>query len=221
MKKFPDWFFNQSDWQEISFDDVIIPSARIGWQNLRKSEYLKNGYAYLIGGTDFKNGTVSTENIWQISKERYEMDKNIQVSAGDVLVTKDGTIGKVAIVPELYKPATLNSGVYIFRTNSKLLPRFLFYVLSSSIFKNFVDVLAAGTTINHLYQKDLHNFKFKIPPLAEQKQIAEYFTHLDNAINAQEIKLKSWREVKKAMLQKIFSQQYFVTQDNGDKFPAW
>ena len=63
--------------------------------------------------------------------------------------------------------------------------------------------------------------KIKIPPLAEQKQIAEYFTHLDNAISAQETKLKSWRDAKKAMLQKIFAQEYFFTQDNGDKFPAW
>ena len=205
MKNYPDWRFNFSDdWQEKNFDDVIIPKARIGWQNLRKDEYLKVGYAYLISGTDFNNGTISLENIWQVTNKRYEMDKNIQVSEGDILVTKDGTIGKIAVVPKLDKPITLNSGVYVFRTKENLTSQFLYIVLQSQIFKNFIDHLQAGSTINHLYQKDLQHFKFKIPCLEEQKKIADYFTHLDKIISAENKILESMREMKKGLLQKLF-----------------
>ena len=101
------------EWKEVHFKDVITPKARIGWQGLKKHEYLRSGYSYLIGGTDFFQGTVSLEHISFVTKERYQMDTNIQVGENDVLVTKDGTIGKVAIVPKLLKPATLNSGVFI------------------------------------------------------------------------------------------------------------
>lgn len=175
------------EWENVSFNQVITPKARIGWQGLKKYEYLKSGYSYLIGGTDFDHGTVSLDNISFVSQERYDMDVNIQVSENDVLVTKDGTIGKVAIVPCLEKPATLNSGVFVFRTNDRLLPTFLYRVLLSSVFKGFIDTLSAGSTIKHLYQKDLKDFEFKMPvDLAEQKAIADALTAMDEEIEALE-----------------------------------
>lgn len=171
------------DWTSVTFNQVITPKARIGWQGLKKHEYLRSGYSYLIGGTDFSNGTVSLDNISYVSKERYDMDMNIQVSENDVLVTKDGTIGKVAIVPKLNKPATLNSGVFVFRTNSCLVPAFLFRVLQSSVFREFIDSLSAGSTIKHLYQKDLKKFEFEIPvDTKEQEAIAEVLTAMDEEI---------------------------------------
>lgn len=175
------------DWTLTSFNQVITPKARIGWQGLKKHEYLRNGYSYLISGTDFSRGTISLENIWFVSKERYEMDSNIQVFEGDVLVTKDGTIGKVAIVPKLDKPATLNSHVYVFRTKPKLEPKFLFRILQSSTFRRFIDNLQSGSIIVSLAQKDLKNFEFEIPvDIKEQEAIATVLTAMDDEIEALE-----------------------------------
>ena len=175
------------EWTNVSFNQVITPKARIGWQGLKKYEYLRSGYSYLIGGTDFDHGTVSLDNISFVSKERYDMDVNIQISENDVLVTKDGTIGKVAIVPCLEKPATLNSGVFVFMPNDRLIPTFLYRVLLSSVFKGFIDTLSAGSTIKHLYQKDLKGFEFKMPvDLEEQKAIADTLTAMDEEIGALE-----------------------------------
>lgn len=171
------------DWTSVSFNQVIIPKARIGWQGLKKHEYLRSGYSYLIGGTDFLNGSINLDGISYVTKERYDMDPNIQVSENDVLVTKDGTIGKVAIVPKLKKPATLNSGVFVFRTNKRLSPRYLYRILSSSVFGEFIDTLSAGSTIKHLYQKDLKKFEFDIPiDIDEQESIAEILSAMDKEI---------------------------------------
>ena len=175
------------DWTLVSFNQVITPKARIGWQGLNKHEYLRNGYSYLISGTDFSRGTISLENIWFVSKERYEMDSNIQVFEGDVLVTKDGTLGKVAIVPKLDKPATLNSHVYVFRTKPKLELKFLFRILQSSTFRRFIDNLQSGSIIVSLAQKDLKNFEFEIPvDIKEQEAIATVLTAMDDEIEALE-----------------------------------
>ncbi len=178
----------EKEWETVSFNQVIKPKARIGWQGLKKEEYLRSGYSYLIGGTDFHNGKVNLENISYLSKERYDMDSNIQVESNNVLVTKDGTIGKVALVPKLDKPATLNSGVFVFRTTSSLLPTFLYRVLLSSIFKEFINTLSAGSTIKHLYQKDLSNFEFRMPQdIREQQAIASVLTAMDEEIESLEI----------------------------------
>ena len=169
------------EWEEVEFNDVIVPKARIGWQGLKKDEYLQSGYSYLISGTDFNQGTISFSKISYVTKERYDLDINIQVNSGDVLVTKDGTIGKVAIVPSIDKKATLNSGVFVFKTNKTLARNFLYWILRSSIFGKFIDDLSAGSTIKHLYQKDLKKFSFYIPKdINEQKAISSILKSLDD-----------------------------------------
>ena len=174
---------SRGPWVQISFGDSVTPKARIGWQGLKAEEYLPMGYSYLIGGTDFNSGTISLDNISFVNRERYELDPFIQVESGDVLVTKDGTIGKVALVPELNKPATLNSGVFVFRPNEHLRRDYLYWVLSSSVFTDFIEALSAGSTIKHLYQKDLKEFSFKIPSsLSEQRMIAESLFSMDQEI---------------------------------------
>ena len=141
----------------------------------------------MIGGADFDKGTIKLDDINYVSKQRYELDSNIQVSANDVLVTKDGTVGKVALVPELSYPATLNSGVFVFRTKNGLRSKFLFRLLSSSVFVDFIEALSAGSTIQHLYQKDLKRFRFKTPKSeAEQEAIASALDSADAEITALE-----------------------------------
>lgn len=82
--------------------------ARIGWQGLTKDEYLSEGEYMLVTGVDFNEGLVDWDNCHYVTEERYLQDTYIQLKEKDVLVTKDGTLGKVAYVQGLPKPATLN-----------------------------------------------------------------------------------------------------------------
>ncbi|MCG3417551.1 restriction endonuclease subunit S [Oceanobacillus jordanicus] len=194
------------EWETVAFNDVITPKARIGWQGLKKGEYLKRGYSYLIGGTDFQRGTINLNDISYVTKGRYEMDSNIQVEQDDVLVTKDGTIGKVALVPEISKPATLNSGVFVFKTKERLKSIFLFRILMSSVFRDFIAILSAGSTIKHLYQKDLKNFEFKIPvDVAEQQAIAQVLTAMDEEIESLETEKVKMMGIRKGAMDDLLT----------------
>jgi type I restriction enzyme S subunit len=143
------------EWHPISMSRHANLKARIGWQALTTAEYLDNGSFFLVTGTDFQNGVVNWSTCHFVSEWRYSQDKNIQLHEGDVLLTKDGTIGKVGYVENMPKPATLNSGVFVIRPlDESFHPRFLYYVLDSEIFDDFLRKIFAGSTISHLYQKD-------------------------------------------------------------------
>lgn len=159
------------DWVKINLAKNSRLKARIGWQGLTTAEYLDEGYAYLITGTDFKDGRINWNGCHYVNYGRYMQDPNIQVSNGDLLLTKDGTIGKVAYISDLDRPATLNSGVFVVKpiTNAYT-AHFMFYVLESSVFKDFLQQLSAGSTINHLYQKDLVKFDLYVPPTTEEQE---------------------------------------------------
>ena len=138
---------------------------------------------------------------------RYSQDLNIQLRPNDVLITKDGTIGKVAIVNELSHPATLNSGVYVVRPKGNAYdPRFMFWMLKSSAFDTFINSLSAGSTINHLYQKDLVSLSFMVPKdLEEQKAIASVIDAAQKEISALEKQLESAKAIKQGMMQELLS----------------
>jgi len=157
-------------WEVKRLGTTAVLKARIGWQGLTTAEYLESGDFYLVTGTEFKGGRIDWDSCHYVDDSRYRQDAYIQLKEHDVLVTKDGTIGKVALVTDLPKPATLNSGVFVIRPlNDAFKPEFFYYLLYSSLFTTFLGQLSAGSTINHLYQKDFVNFRYRTPPTRDEQ----------------------------------------------------
>ena len=158
--------------------------ARIGWQNLRTSEFLDSGDYMLITGTDFNDGVINYSTCHFVERERYEQDKHIQIKNGSILITKDGTLGKVAYVQGLSMPATLNAGVFNveIKDETEVDNKYLFQYLKAPFLMNYVDKKATGGTIKHLNQNILVDFPVLMPSKAEQEAIGVYFERLDNLI---------------------------------------
>lgn len=149
-------------------------AGRIGWHGLSTSDYLDYG-DYLITGTEIANGGIEWGKCHRVEEKIYDQDPHIQLSEGDVLVTKDGTIGKVARIGTLPGRSTLNSGIFrIIPHRDQLKSGYLYWVLSSRVFFDFVDLLSSGSTIEHLYQRDIINLLIPMPDLNSQGAIADY-----------------------------------------------
>ena len=158
--------------------------ARIGWQNLRTSEFLDSGNYMLITGTDFEDGAINFDTCHYVERERYEQDKHIQIKNGSILITKDGTLGKVAYVQGLSMPATLNAGVFNveIKDETKGDNKYLFQYLKAQYLFYFLYKKATGGTIKHLNQNILVDFPVVMPSKQEQRLIGAYFNQLDNLI---------------------------------------
>jgi type I restriction enzyme S subunit len=100
-------------WEVKKIKHRCYVKGRVGWNGLKSSEFMTKGYAYLITGTDFKKDVIDWNNCYHIDQTRYEEDPFIQLQNEDLLITKDGTIGKLAVVSDLDKPACLNSGILL------------------------------------------------------------------------------------------------------------
>jgi type I restriction enzyme S subunit len=194
-------------WESKVLGQSATLKARIGWQGLTTKEYLSAGDFYLVTGTELRGGAIDWDECSHVEAARYKQDPNIQLVIDDILVTKDGTIGKVGIVTSLPKPATLNSGIFVVRPLSKTFhPGFFYYLLCSSTFTKFLDQLAAGSTINHLYQKDFVGFSFRLPPTEdEQKAIASVLADMDSDIALVEKHLWKAEGIKQGMMQALLT----------------
>ena len=194
------------DWEQRKLSELATMHARIGWQNLRTSEFLDAGDYMLITGTDFEDGKVNYSTCHYVEKERYDQDKNIQIKNGNILITKDGTLGKVAYVEGLSLPATLNAGVFNVevKDENETDSKYLFQFLKAPFLMDYVSKKATGGTIKHLNQNILVDFPIAMPNKAEQVRIGEYFSNLDNLITLHQNKCNELKELKKFMLQNMF-----------------
>ena len=206
--KYPELRFKgfTDPWEQRKLSEICTMHARIGWQNLRTSEFLDSGDYYLITGTDFEDGRINLSTCHYVEKDRFEQDKKIQIKNGSILITKDGTLGKVAFVENLDKPATLNAGVFnVEIIENDVDNRYLFQYLKAPFLMDYVNSKATGGTIKHLNQSILVDFPVQMPESAEQQKIGAYFSRLDHLITLHQRKSEQEKQKKKALMQLLLT----------------
>lgn len=206
--------------------DCFSLRARIGWQGLRSDEFKTEG-PYLVTGVDFHNGRVDWDDCYHVSVDRYEQDKGIQLRENDLLVTKDGTVGKTAFVVDCPEQATLNSHIFLVRSkDGSVEPEYLYYVLNSQIFTDFMKNILTGTTIKGLTQGNFYKFVFEAPDVPTQKKIVEVLESIDAVIDKTREVIQKYINIKTGMmfdLLKDYSEETFISLDtyayffNGDR----
>ena len=193
-----------SDWKTKRIKYMATLKGRIGWQGLTSEEYQDEG-AYLVTGVDFLNGGINWEQCEHVPMKRWEEARDIQIENGDLLITKDGTIGKVAIVSNMPGETSLNSGVLRIVPMEGYSRRFLYWVLLSEEFWNWFNFKNAGnSTIAHLYQGDFAEFIYAFPGYAEQEAIADFLDRecakLDDIIETIEMQIEVLQHYKKSII---------------------
>lgn len=215
-----------SNWQIKRIKHTTYVKGRIGWQGMRSDEFLESSDSYVVTGTDFEKGLVKWDTCYQVPLERYEEDPFIQLREGDLLITKDGTIGKIAVVKNIPKIATLNSGVFLTRPLSdSYVPEFMYWILYSEVFKSFYDYNKSGSTIQHLYQNVFNEFKFPLPTIKEQTAIANYLdqktTQIDDLIAKKERLIQLLEEERTAIINQAVTKGLDPTVPMKDSGIEW
>lgn len=193
-----------SSWKLIRMKDCSYMKGRIGWQGLTADEFIEEG-PYLVTGTDFDGGHVCWNRSYHVSEKRYEEAPEIQLKIGDLLVTKDGTIGKLALIDELPGKACLNSHLLVIRPlYNRYINRYLYWVLSSPVFQGYYEQMSYGSTMNSLSQENIGDFHFFVPDVTEQERIADYLdkhcAKLDKIIANLERQIELLQKYKKSLI---------------------
>ncbi|PHN04373.1 restriction endonuclease subunit S [Flavilitoribacter nigricans] len=196
------------DWELKVFGDISFMKGRIGWQGLKQAEFTMHpDDPFLITGMNFKDGEIKWDEVYHVPFERYQIAKEIQLKVGDVLMTKDGTIGKLLYIKNIPYPykATLNSHLLVFRPlNNSYYPLYLYYNLSSSYFKNHIELYKSGTTFFGISQESVSKYLIPLPPnKAEQTAIAIALSDIDALIERLEKLLVKKRNIKQGAIQEL------------------
>ena len=126
--------------------------------------------------------------------------KSVFVPAGKVIVTLQGSIGRVAVTQY---PAYADRTIMIFE-NYKFptYEYFWAYVIKQKF--EIEKLKAPGGTIKTITKEALSNFKVFMPVYEEQKKVGDFFQQLDSLIALHQRKLEKLKQLKKFLLQNMF-----------------
>ena len=194
-----------SDWSLELLGAHSDVRARIGWRGLSSNEYTDDG-PYLIAGKHILNGKIDWQSCDHVSRWRYEESPEIALRGGDVVISKDGTIGRVARVDALPGPATLNGTMMLVRPHPESLDhRFLAHSLDGQAFQKLIADRISGSSIPHLFQRDLVKLELRMPPLEEQRRIAEILDTIDETIQATQQVISKLTEMELGLRQDLLN----------------
>ena len=154
-----------------------------------------NGFAWYVRMTDLDNPKPLDE-LKYVDKPSYDFLRKTHLHGGELLMAKRGNIGKIYIFEPRTEYATVAPNMYLLKLNTKVIPIFLYNFFLSDEGKRQLFRLNASTTMGALYKDDVKNIDVIIPPIEEQKKIAEYFAYLDNLITLHQRKLNLWKLYK-------------------------
>jgi type I restriction enzyme S subunit len=138
----------------------------------------------MLRTTNIKGGRINKEDCRRVSKETFEKwTRRADVRFGDVILTREAPLGEVGYV-DFTDTVFLGQRLMQYRAIRAVLePRFLLYsFLSKDLQNQFGAHEGSGSTVSHIRVGDCSKFEIPLPPLAEQKRIAEVLGALDDKI---------------------------------------
>ena len=177
--------------------------------------YLIGTGIYFINGVNLSGGEIIiTDNTMSVPLEEYEK-YGIKLQLGSILVSLNGTIGKLAIFKG-EKVVLGKSAAYI-ELKNRILSRFLYYTMQTQYILNYFEDSYSGTTIKNLSLYTLRNTPVPVPSTNEQKLIVEYIETETARIDAKIAKTQKIIELQKeyrtALISEVVTGKIKVTEE--------
>lgn len=171
-------------------------------------KYTKNGI-HFISVKDIRDGKIDFSNTKFISEEEHKnLIKRCNPEYGDVLITKSGTIGRLAIVPKIPEFSLFVSVALIKIDNKKINSKFLFYYLEYFVSTLNIKEDIKGAVQKNFHLEDIREVNIPFVELKEQIQISEYIEQQINSLNELKKEVISSKKTKEKLFFKILQEAF-------------
>ncbi len=132
---------------------------------------------YMVTANDIGDGEILFETARRTTREvfAHDLTGKSRPRAGDILVTKDGTLGRIAVADGT--PLCINQSVALLRVDAdRASADFVQNALRASAYQERMNFEAGGTAIKHIYVSRLTKMPVAFPPVDEQERVCGFVT---------------------------------------------
>ena len=192
-------------WEQRKLGDIADVTKLAGFEFTEHVVYSDEGNIIALRGLNIKNGQLILDDVKYIDGSNFSKLSRSKLFINDIMFTYVGTVGEVAIIKENDR-FYLAPNVSRIRVKSDDSPKFISHYMRTDNFKNKVIFpLIATSSQPALSMENIRKFTINIPINREEQDcLAKYFDSLDHLITLHQRKIDKLKNLKKAMLDKMF-----------------
>jgi type I restriction enzyme S subunit len=163
---------------------------------------------YMLTSNDIGDGFVKLDTARRTSKKAFDwkLTNKSKPNRGDILITKDGTLGRTALV-ETDERICVSQSVALLRPKKYKNSEFITMALRSECYQKKMILDAGGTTIKHIYITRLGKMKIATPLPDEQIRIVEHCKEIEinfhSLIAAENKSIMAMRKLRSAVISSV------------------
>ena len=167
--------------------------------------YVESGIPF-VTVRNITSGEVKFSNLKFITESDYEeFMRRGKPDLGDILYSKDGSIGYTAIVKTEKRFAYFVSVALLKIKHDLINSCFLNYTLQSEYIWKQTGLLTEGTGLKHMVLRSIKALKIILPDMTEQKEISRVLHSIDKTIGCFAEKLSQTQFLKKSLMQDLLT----------------
>ena len=165
---------------------------------------IENSKHLMLSSKNINDDEITTTAPRFLTDEQFDIEnKRTNVLSGDLLMTIVGTVGRVAVVPEMLAGICLQRSVAVIKPNPTIINnRYLMYQLQSM--RKFLESEARGVAQKGIYLKQVGDLSVITPPLDEQYRVVDTLDHISGLIHIYQQQLTKLDELIKARFVEMF-----------------
>ena len=165
---------------------------------------IENSKHLMLSSKNINDDEITTTAPRFLTDEQFDIEnKRTNVLSGDLLMTIVGTVGRVAVVPEMLAGICLQRSVAVIKPNPTIINnRYLMYQLQSM--RKFLESEARGVAQKGIYLKQVGDLSVITPPLDEQYRVVDALDHISGLIHIYQQQLTKLDELIKARFVEMF-----------------
>lgn len=184
----------------------------------KKPQYVNDGIPFItVRNLTAGPGIDFSETSFVTQADHEEFCRRTHPEPGDLLVSKDGTLGVIRLI-EADRPFSIFVSVALIKLNDKRMSRYMRYALESPVVQK--QMVGVGTGLQHIHLRDLRQDVVPVPPLDEQSEIVRRVDELFARADALEAKYRATVERVEKLTPSVLAKAFrgeLVAQDPKDE----
>jgi type I restriction enzyme S subunit len=184
----------------------LSPSQSVGLVINPSTYFDKAGTVPLLVGSNVSENAIDSTTSNRITKESNEKLPASRLAAGDLVMVRVGEPGVTAVVPPELDGCNCAS-MMIVRQHQSFDSHWLCCMMNSRHGRQQVEHVQYGTAQKQFNISDAVDFLYPVPPLPEQRAIAEALSDVDGLLGGLDRLIAKKRDLKQAAMQQLLTGQ--------------
>ena len=195
-------------WHIRQLVDICMPQGIVRGPfggMLKKDTFVTSGFkVYEQQNAIYKSSEIGS---YFVDRSKYAEMHRFSVSPGDFIISCSGTIGRIFQIPPDAPQGVINQALLKLTTDDEVVYDRYFYILFEwdKFQIRIIDSTQGGAMKNLVGMDVFRTITVVLPPLSEQRAIAEALSDVDGLLNALEALIAKKRAIKQATMQQLLT----------------